>query len=159
MGNNWTNNVAEEYNYGQSENPDYAQEQVLSYIIGRNGVAGCDFNFAAPGNSTQQNLDLGIIHAQCKVTKVQVKCLETVAGGGVSDFKVSSGNASAGVQFIALTTDKTLNVVVTSGVIPVTIDWSVPNHIYLGAVPTGEFWSNLTAGKWQITITYKDYSN
>jgi hypothetical protein len=159
MGNNWTNQVGEEYNYGQGENSNYAQEQVLSYIIGRNGVAGCDFNFAAPGNSTQQNLDLGaIIPAQCQVTKVTIKCLETLAGGTLTDFKASSGNASADVQFIALTTCKTLNVVINSGVIPVTIDWTVPNHIWLGGVPTGDFWSNMTAGKWQITITYKDYS-
>ena len=159
MGNNWTNQINEEYGYEGGENPDYAQEKTLSYIIGRNGVAGCDFNFAAPGNSTQQNLDLGaIILAQCKVTKVQIKCLETVAGGTVTDFKLSSDIVSAGVALVPLTTDKTLNVVITSGVIPVTINWTLPNHIWLGGIPTGDFWSNMTGGKWQITITYKYYS-
>jgi hypothetical protein len=159
MGNNWTNRIAEEYGYEGGVNSDYAQEKLLSFIIGRNGVAGCDFNFTAPGNSAQQNLDLGaVIFAQCKITKIQVKCLETLAGGTLTDFKVSSDIVSGGVTLIPATTDKTLNVIVTSGVIPGTINWTLPNHIFFGGIPTGDFWSNMTAGKWQVTITYKDYS-
>jgi hypothetical protein len=158
--NNYTNylNQQAEFIYGQGINPDYAIGVTKSFIIGRNGVAGCDFNFAAPANTTQQNLSIGpIIFGQCVITQVAIVCLETVAGGAVSDFKVSCGNVSAGVQFIALSTCKTLNQFVQLAAIPA-LDWSVVNNVFFGGVPTGANWSALTNGKWQLQVIYNDFS-
>ena len=158
--NNYTNylNQQAEFIYGQGINPDYSRATTKNYIIGRNGVAGCDFNFAAPANTTQQNLSIGaIILAQCVITQVAVICLETVAGGAVSDFKVSCGNVSAGVNFLALATCKTLNQFLQLAAVP-SLDWTTVNNVFFGGVPTGANWSALTNGKWQLTVVYNDFS-
>jgi hypothetical protein len=162
MGNNYTKLIGVqgtdgEYQNSQEINSDYAQTITLQFIVGRVGVAGCDFNFAAAANNTQQNLDLGaIIPPQCRIISCTVTC--TIAVVGVTDFNASLGSTSAGVDYIAAASCNALNEVVSSGVIPTTIDWSLPNHVFLGGKPTSDTWNLMSAGKWLVTIVYKDYS-
>jgi hypothetical protein len=144
------------YTDGKLNVSDY----VLKYTIGRVGVAGCDFNFAAAADHVQQNIDLGaIIPAKAKVLDVQVVCVETVVG--VTDLTVVVGNASAGAQFIAALSCKTLNVVVgwilATLLIPVVVNWAAATHVWLGADPTDNTWNLMSAGKWEIYITYQQY--
>ena len=77
-----------------------AEDLTIRKVIGRVGIAGCDFNFAAAADHTQQNLDLGaLIPAKSKVLDIQVVCVGAVVG--VTDFTVVVGNAAAGAQFVA----------------------------------------------------------
>jgi hypothetical protein len=165
MGNNWTNPVsggkipknADEYNYGQFENPDYAANITKTFIIGLNGVAGCDANFAAPANPNVQSLDLGlIIPAQCVLISASLKC--TIAVVGVSfDFDLYGGNVSGGNQFILLQTCYNLGDTILSSM-PSGIICTLGNHFFVSCDTQGDNWNVLSLGKWLLTINYKDYS-
>jgi hypothetical protein len=89
-------------------------------------------------------------------TLITVSCTETI-GGGPADFTVCIGSVSAGIDYIPVTTCKTLGVNVNSGVIPV-IDFTKVNKLFLGGKPTTSTWSVMNAGKWLVTINYLDYS-
>lgn len=131
-------------------------------IIGRVGIAGCDFNFAAAADHVPQNLDLGsIIPAKAKVQQIEVVCTEAVVG--VTDFTVVVGNASAGAQFIVALSCNALNEVV--GIInpalpqAVIMNWAAATRVWLGADPTDNTWNLMTAGKWAVYVTYQTYAN
>jgi hypothetical protein len=137
-----------------------ANDKTLKYVIGRFGVPDCDFNFGAAADHVQQNLDLGaIIPACCKVIDVQVVCVEAVVG--VTDFTVVVGNASAGGQFVAALSCNALNEVVgfilATLLIPVIANWAAATHVWIGGDPTDNTWNLMTAGKWEIFITYRNY--
>jgi len=139
-----------------------AEYHVIKKVIGRVGIAGCDFNFAAAGDHVQQNLDLGsIIPAKCKAVNIQVVCVEAVVG--VTDATVVVGNVSAGGQFIAALSCNALNEVVGwilgTLLIPVVMDWAAATKIWLGIDPTDNTWNLMTAGKWEIYITYQSFAN
>ena len=164
MGNNYTNPVGidaagriqSEYNQGQGINPDYAQDITITRTIGRNGVGGKDFNFAAPADLLQQNLDLGfIIPANAKVILASIKCV--IALVGIADMNMVLGNVSAGNQFIISGSVNALNETISVG-------GATPNQnpiatkVFLGATPVTNTWDLATAGEWLVTITYKDYN-
>lgn len=143
-------------------NYNWGREKTVKYTIGRVGIAGKDFNFAAAADHVQQNLDLGaIIPAKCKVVDIQVVCTEAVVG--VTDFTVVVGNASAGGQFIAALSCNALNEVVGwilgTLLIPVVVDWAAATHIWIGGDPTDNTWNLMTAGAWSVYITYRDFSS
>jgi hypothetical protein len=142
------------YNWGRSV--------TRKYTIGRVGVTGKDYNFAAAADHVQQNLDMGaIVPAKCKVTDIQVVC--TVAVVGVTDFTVVVGNASAGAQFIVALSCNALNEVV--GIInpdlpqAVVVNWAAATNIWIGADPTDNTWNLMTAGEWAVYVTLRDYSS
>lgn len=133
-----------------------------SFIIGRVGVANCDFNFAAAADHVQQNIDLGaIIPARCKVIDIQVVCIEAVVG--VADFTVVVGNASAGAQFIAALSCNAANEVVGwilgTLLVPVVVNWAAATNIWIGGDPTDNTWNLMTAGMWAVYVTYRSYKN
>jgi hypothetical protein len=162
MGNNYVNLLGAnnplngEYGYEGGINPLYASPVTKEFIIGRNGVAGCDFNFTAPANNTQQNLNLGpIIFANCVITQIAIICTEAVVG--VADFNISVGNVSAGQQFIPVTSCAALNTIVQLAAIP-GLDWSTVNNVWLGGYPTSNTWAAMAEGKWRISVIYNDFS-
>ena len=138
-----------------------AIERTLKFVIGRFGVANCDFNFAAAADHVQQNLDLGaIIPARSKVVDVQLVCTEAVVG--VTDITFAIGNASAGAQFVAALSCNALNEVVGwilgTLLIPVVVNWAAATHVWLGADPTDNTWNLMTAGQWEFFVTYMNYT-
>ncbi len=129
---------------------------VIKLIIGRVGVPGCDFNFAAAADHLVQNLDLGsIIPAKAKVKDIQVICIESVVG--VTDFAVNVGNVSGGSQFIGSVSCNVINEVVGSTATTV-INWVAATNIWLGGDPTDNTWNLMTAGKWEVCITYQQFN-
>ena len=139
-----------------------AKDVTLKYTIGRVGVAGCDFNFAAAADHAEQVIDLGaIIPAKSKVIDIQVICIEEVVG--VTDVTIEVGNTSSGAEFIAALSCDALNEVVgfilATLLIPVVVNWTTATHVYLTADPTDNTWNLMTAGKWEIYITYRNYKN
>lgn len=130
------------------------------FTIGRFGVADCDFNFAAAADHVQQNLDLGaIIPAKSKVLDVKCVCVEEVVG--VTDLTICIGNASAGAEFVAALSCDALNEVVgwilATLLIPVVVNWTAATHIWIGADPTDNTWNDMSAGKWEVYVTYINY--
>jgi len=142
-------------------NYQWGRDVTKKYTIGRVGIAGCDKNFAAAADHVQQNLDMGaIIPAKCKVLDIQVVCVEAVVG--VTDVTFAVGNASAGAQFVAALSCNALNEVtgwiLGTLTIPVVMNWAAATNIWLGADPTDNTWNLMTAGKWELYVTYRDFS-
>lgn len=125
----------------------------IKKTIGRVGVAGCDFNFAAAADHLVQNLDLGaIIPAKAKVKDVHLICIETVVG--VTNVNFNCGNGSGSSNYFGATSCITLNQVVTSTA-TVAMNWAADTHVWLGADPSDNTWNAMTAGKWEVYITYQ----
>jgi hypothetical protein len=156
MGNNYTNRINGAYGYEGGINPLYARMVQKTFVIGRVGVANCNFNFAAAADHVQQNLNLGaIILANCVITQIALRCTETVVG--VGDVQFSCGNVSSGTQFFPLTSCAILNTIVQLAAIPDLI-WSNVNSVFLGGDPTDNTWNLMVAGQWELTIIYNDFS-
>src|SRR5450759_2389769 len=102
MGNNFTVQSGEYFRQGQGLNPDYAATEIRKYKIGRAGVPGMNFNFAADAvGHGQQNLDLGfLLKAQHVPISISIMCI--IAASAVADFNISIGSVSAGVQYISV---------------------------------------------------------
>jgi enamine deaminase RidA (YjgF/YER057c/UK114 family) len=166
MGNNWTNPIqggiipknVDEYNYGQGENPDYAQTEVRNYIIGLAGVAGCNFNFANPANALDQILDLGAdLKAECKLISALLTCVASVAG--FVDMQQGLDTISGGNRIITQLSCDNITDSLSSNPIPAAINFHIPNHLYLLGTTQGlNNWNAGSLGKWILKITYKDYS-
>lgn len=168
MGNNYTRTIGtgamvnkglpmQNVVYGSDLNPDYAPEVIRTFNIGRNGVGSMDFNFAAPADLLQQNLDLGfIIPAFCEITLCRIIC--TIALVGIADMNMVLGNVSAGNQFIASASVNALNETITSAGVTLPVRNPIATKVWLGATPVTNTWDLATAGQWQVQITYKDYS-
>jgi hypothetical protein len=160
MPNNWTREMHSdgiEYGYDSEINPDYAADAIYKKIIGINGVLACDFNFAAPANAVAQTLITGQIPAQCKIISASIRCL--AASVGAVDIKLALGVTPSGVEIIPYTTCILLGSIINNGVIPVNINWAVPNVIYIKGDPQGTNWNGISLGQWLITVNYKNFSN
>jgi hypothetical protein len=160
MGNNYTTQIGVgnqvQYKYGIDVNPDYAWSVTRTFLIGRAGVVGMDFNFAAPVNMLQQNIDLGeIIPPEGVIIAAFIRC--TIALVGIANINMLLGNVSAGNQFIALGSVDVLNETIIERV-PLPAKTGLPANVWLGAVPVTDTWDLGTAGQWLVSVTYKDYS-
>lgn len=154
MANNYTTRPVLNNAYGQGINPDYAEPQTIILIIGRNGVAGCDFNFAAAADHVRQDLKIFENDANHEILSIAVKCIEAVTT--VADVEVILGTATGTDNILAAISCDELNEIV-NGIIP-SLNWSQVHEIFLGADPTDQTWNDMDHGKWQITIVLKDYS-
>lgn len=159
MGNNYTTPIGlglqSEYCQGQEINPEYAANITKTFKIGRNGVGGMNFNFAAPADLLQQNIDMGfILPAYCKIIIAVITC--TIALVGIADMNMILGSASAGNQYIQSGSVNALNEFINNGATPDRLP--AATKVWLGATPVTNTWDLATAGEWLVTITYKDYS-
>lgn len=139
-----------------------AVDKTLKYTIGRVGVADCDFNFAAGADHAAQTINMGaIIPKKCKVIDIQVVCVEAVVG--VADITLAVGNTNGGAEFIAALSCDDLNEVVgfilATLLIPVIVSWTAATNIYVTGDPSDNTWNLMTAGKWEVYITYRSYLN
>jgi len=132
----------------------FSNLKCVKKTIGAYGVAGCDFNFTNPANTTAQNIDLGsIIPADARVLEVRVKNKATFTGG--TTLAITAGNASAGAQFMASVQCYTLDVIVWT---LLALLWAVApanaaTKVWIGATP-GANWSGITAGKLEVNVFY-----
>ena len=158
MGNNYTVQAGETFRNGQGINPDYAATEIRKYKIGRAGVPLMNFNFAADAvGHGQQNLDLGfLLKAQCVPVSISIVCI--IAANVVADFNISIGAVSAGVQYIPVSSCNIINETVIQLIMPQNINWSLANKLFLSGDPTSSTWDLMTAGQWELTLIYKDYS-
>jgi len=132
--------------------------KTIKKTIGGIGVVA-DFNFVTAANTSEQVIDLGaIIPARARIIDV---CLITDATfTGATTLVADVGNASGGAQFIASATIYAANAVLpvaAAGACPVAPNVAA-THVYVNATP-GANWSNVTAGKVSVYITYIDVTS
>lgn len=129
--------------------------QNVTYTIGLAGVAGCDYNFTAPTNTTKQSIQLGsnIIPANSPVTSIVAKCKDGVTGGtAVADIGKSSGSDEYISQVSLSATDDIASIsaqVVAS---------ASATAIWFSITPDAN-WSTLSDGKWAVSINYNNNSS
>lgn len=157
MANNYTSQILESYGYTPDQiNADYSTPQLLQKTIGLNGVAGVDYNFAADAATHDpQILDLGlIIPYQWHIKLVIVECIEAVAG--VAGFNIAAGCSIACVTVPIVPLAGLGNT--TQSVLFPPSNNDLVRHFYFLGDPTSLTWDDMTAGKWQLTILFDDYS-
>lgn len=160
MGNNYTKligtGVGACYQNSQDINDDYGQDITITKTIGRNGIGSKDYNFAAPADLLQQNLDLGLLlPPNCRIKSCSIKCV--IALVGIADINMILGNVSAGNQLIISTSVNALNETIVN-VANLPAMTNVPTKLFLGATPVTNTWDLATAGEWLLTFTYEDFS-
>ena len=127
--------------------------------IGGVGVTGCDFNFVTAADVNEQVIDLGeLIPAKANIVDIFTFTDEVFTGA--TTLVAETGTTSSGDELISSTTIYAADAItptpgsgISSGT-PV----STALHIYVAATP-GANWSNVTAGKVSVYITYRDVTN
>jgi hypothetical protein len=134
---------------------------VVKITIGWDGAAGCDFVWTGTAGHAAQNLDIGsIIPAKADVIKVDV--VNTEALVGCTDMNIGVGNASGGAQYLAAASLDELNEVITSTAVltdAVLMNWAAASNVWISGDPSDNNWSDMTAGKWTVYVTYVYYGN
>lgn len=119
-----------------------------------------DFQFDDDAtNNSEQPVDLGaIIPAFAEILSVQIRCFETVAGSGSGVMGLDLGTASGGAEILSTANTDSANDInataATTG--PEVIATNAARDVWINATPTAN-WSTLTAGRWNIMVTYIDY--
>lgn len=132
--------------------------KTVKKTIGGIGITA-DFNFTTAANTTEQVIDLGaIVPARARVVDIYLVTDATFTGA--STLVADVGNSSGGAEFIASAT-----IYAANAVLPIAAGASFavnPNvaatHVYVNATP-GANWSNVTAGKVSVYVTYIDVTN
>jgi len=137
----------------------YKSVRTVKKTIGGVDVEGCDFNFVTAEDKAEQVIDLGaIIPARARVIDLYLITEDTFTGATTLVAEV--GNASSGAQFIASNTIYAANAVLaqaTGAAFTVAPAVSASN-VYVSATP-GANWSNVTAGKVTVYVTFIDVTN
>ena len=121
-----------------------------------------DFEFDdTQTNVTEQTRNLGaIIPAYAEIVSAQVRCFETVAGSGSAVMALDLGTSDGGAEILATADTDTANDINSSaaGTAPEMplIATASARSVWINATPTAN-WSTLTAGRWNIMVTYRDY--
>ena len=133
--------------------------RTIKKTIGGVGVAGCDFNFATAANQNEQVIDLGeIIPTLGNFVDVFTRT-DAVFTGAVT-LVAETGTTSSGDELIASTTIYATDAITPTGGGGMVSSTAVvaAQHVYVSATP-GADWTNVTAGKVSIYITYVDTTN
>ena len=137
----------------------YKSLRTAAYTIGGVSVADCDFNFVTAANQNEQPIDLGaIIPALARVVDIFIHTSAEFTGAItlVADVGLTTGAA----DFIASAT------IFAADAILATADASMPllapaaaaQHVWVNSTP-GANWSNVTAGKATVYVTFIDVTN
>jgi hypothetical protein len=135
----------------------FAKIFTIVKTIGGVGVAGCDFNFATAGNTTEQVIDLGAI-VPAKARILDVNTFTNSVFTGATTLVAETGTTSSGNEYITSTTIYAANAITATanGGVFVAAPSASALHIYVAATP-GANWSNVTAGKVTVNVTYIAY--
>lgn len=155
-----TGAVVDGQTIGDGLSPAFFNVKSLKYIVGINGVAGCDYNFDADADMAETGIQLGagaIIPAASRVLDVVLRCVtsEGTAATITWDIGVSDGSN----EYLAAATndaDGDINGVTVGGYPYATIS-DTASSVYVSATPDAN-WSTLTNGKWEVYVTYIDNS-
>jgi len=136
------------------------------FTLGIATTVQSDYKFAADANNTEQVITLAdALPYRCRVTGFEIVCDSTlVSSSGAVDVTFEAGTTSSGAEFIAALSCDDENEVV--GIIDATkpaavkmawSDLSDTNYsdLYVTADPD-QNWNTMTAGKWEVYITYID---
>lgn len=136
----------------------YKSVQTIKKTIGGIGVTA-DFNFATAEDQVEQVIDLGeIIPAKAKIFNALVFTDDEFTGA--VSLSCTLGNSSSGDELVAATDLIAANAIgeqATGGLTPLATSASAQN-IYLSATP-GANWSNVTAGKLSVYVTFINVTN
>ncbi len=134
---------------------------IVKVTIGWDGAAGCDFVWTGDAGHGQQNLDIGsIVPANADVIKVDIVCTEALVG--CTDMNIGAGNASGGAQYVAAASLDALNEVITSTAVltdAVLMNYAAATKVWISGDPSDNNWSDMTAGKWTVYVTYVYYGD
>lgn len=137
-------------------------KKTIKLTIGGVGVAGCDFNFASAGNTTEQVIDLGaIVPALARVVDIFTHTKEAfVFSGGATTLVAETGSTSSGNQYIASASIYAADAItsIATGANFIAAPSASAGHVYVAATP-GANWSTNTAGKVAVYVTVLDVSN
>jgi hypothetical protein len=134
-----------------------ASIMVVKKTIGGVGVAACDFNFATAANTTEQVIDLGeIVPAKSRILGINTFTDNQFTGA--TTLVAETGTTSSGAEYIASATIYAANVftATAAGSVFIAAPSASPLHVYVSATP-GANWSNVTAGKVTVSVTYIAY--
>jgi hypothetical protein len=118
--------------------------------------------FSNHADSDAETIDLGaIIPAKARILTIDITCVEPLGGSGAHEILFNVGNTSGGSEFItSISDDDYLEVIgISDPHLPAVIvpNWASATNVYVTANPDAN-WSTYTDGKWNIYITYIEYS-
>lgn len=135
----------------------YKSVQTVKKTIGGVGVAGCDFNFATAADQTEQPIDLGsIIPARARIISVSLFSEAEFTGAISLGCKVGVGSGGDGI--LTSTNMFSATAVGDSGLLTSFAPTRVAEKIWVSATP-GANWSNVTAGKVSVYVTFINVTN
>lgn len=137
----------------------YKSVETIKKTIGGIGVAGCDFNFVTAGDMAEQVINLGAL-IPAKARLLDVFTFTDAVFTGATTLVAETGISSSGNELIQSATIYAANAMTaTANALSFTLTPSVNTlNVYLSATP-GSNWSNITAGKVSIYITYINIIN
>lgn len=136
----------------------YKSVQTIKKTIGGIGVSA-DFNFVTAANTNEQVIDLGdIVPAKARI--VDVFTFTDAVFTGATTLVAETGTSSSGNELIGSATIYDANAITATANAGAFI--AVPSasatHVYVSATP-GANWSNVTAGKVSVYVTYINVTN
>jgi hypothetical protein len=133
--------------------------KTVKKTVGGVGVAGCDFNFVTAANTTEQPIDLGAI-VPAKARVLDIMTFTNSVFTGATTLVATVGNVTGGNQFITSTTIYAASAITAMAVAswPMVVPNAAATHVWINGTP-GANWSNVTAGKVTVYVTYIDVTN
>lgn len=138
----------------------YKSVRTVKKTVGNFGVAGCDFNFAANANTTEQPIDLGaILPAKCRIVDSMIftDAAFTNLGNLTTDLGLTTGTDG----LIVAANNTALNAIMAmanAGAFAVTPNAAAQN-VWLNVAPTNAWNSASPVGKMSVYITFIDLTN
>lgn len=135
--------------------------KTLSFTLGTPTSTGVDQKFTSAANKTKQSIRLSgadIIPAGALITMLTVTATQDWNGsaGDEADNQVEAGTTNGGSELM------TVIGLVDTGVFantPLNTVSATALSVYISATPTTNNWSQFTAGKLAVYITYIDYAS
>src|SRR3990167_3707459 len=131
--------------------------KTIKYIVGVAGITGCNHNFTSVANTTEQSIQLGgttVVPADSVPLAILIKCVDGFNGAitGVTDLGTTSGGSEFQGAFTVDDTNEFYQVIPGTGV---SLASNSASSVYFSITPNAN-WNTITAGKWNIYLTYID---
>lgn len=140
------------------ENDTWLSEKTVAKTIDVDAGGSEDYKFDnTQENTTKQTLALtDILPAYAELTGFQIRCFETVTGS--TAMQVDLGTSNGGTELGTGSPDSNGDLLYPStGSAPLLTPTNAARTLYLSGTP-GANWSTLSAGRWVVMLSYKDYA-
>lgn len=136
----------------------YKTLRTVKKTIGGIGITA-DFNFITAANTNEQVIDLGAI-VPAKARIVDVFTFTDTVFTGATTLVAETGTTSSGAELIGSATIYATNAITSTanGGVFIAAPSATATNIYVSATP-GANWSNVTAGKVSVYVTFIDVTN